>query len=70
MTTIVFEFAFSFRGRIFDPVKSCLSSKTVEALVCLKNWLSVSHDPIVINNYMDETEVFESSENFENLNLY
>lgn len=48
VTTVASESAFSLGGRIPDHFRSSLSPKTVECLVCLKNWLSKSNQPIKI----------------------
>ena len=37
----------------------------VEASICLKNWLSESHQPIIIQDFMDEVEALETSEYLE-----
>ncbi|PON55019.1 hypothetical protein PanWU01x14_191270 [Parasponia andersonii] len=48
-----------------DLENEVLSPITVETLICLKNWLSASHQPIVMRDYMDEVEVFEISEDLQ-----
>ena len=65
VTTVPSESAFSTGGRILDPFRSALSPTVVEGLICLKNWLSSNKQPIVIKEFMDEVEVFETSERLE-----
>uniref|UniRef100_A0A803P7E6 BED-type domain-containing protein n=1 Tax=Cannabis sativa TaxID=3483 RepID=A0A803P7E6_CANSA len=55
------EAAFSIGSQILDPLKSSLNPKIVEALFCLKNWWSESHQPIIVREYIDEAEVLETS---------
>jgi len=39
VSTMAFESAFSMGGRIVSPHCSRLHAKTVEALMCLQNWM-------------------------------
>uniref|UniRef100_A0A803QEV2 HAT C-terminal dimerisation domain-containing protein n=1 Tax=Cannabis sativa TaxID=3483 RepID=A0A803QEV2_CANSA len=55
-STLASEAAFSIGGRILDPFKSSLNPTYVEALICLKNWWSQSHQPIIVREYEDEEE--------------
>lgn len=41
VSTIASESAFSNSGRVIDPFRSSLTPKSVEALICLQNWLEV-----------------------------
>lgn len=43
VTTVSSESAFSTSGRIIDQFRSSMNSKTVEALVCSKDWISVEY---------------------------
>ncbi|XP_062099854.1 zinc finger BED domain-containing protein RICESLEEPER 2-like [Humulus lupulus] len=62
VTTVASEAAFSTSGQILDHFMSSLSPKMAECLICLKNWWSISHQPIIVRDYMDEVEVLETSE--------
>uniref|UniRef100_A0A803R286 HAT C-terminal dimerisation domain-containing protein n=1 Tax=Cannabis sativa TaxID=3483 RepID=A0A803R286_CANSA len=66
VTTVPSESAFSIGGRILDPFRSSLLPKTVEGLICLKNWYSESNQPIIVKEYMDEEELLNTSEQLEN----
>ena len=39
ISTVAFEPAFSIRGGVLDLFCSLLSSNTIEAFICTKNWL-------------------------------
>ncbi|XP_062103349.1 uncharacterized protein LOC133814398 [Humulus lupulus] len=65
VTTVAFEAAFSTGGRILDTFRSSLSPRMVEALICLKNGWSDSHQPIIVRDYMDEAEVLQTSDDLE-----
>uniref|UniRef100_A0A803QBB7 HAT C-terminal dimerisation domain-containing protein n=1 Tax=Cannabis sativa TaxID=3483 RepID=A0A803QBB7_CANSA len=39
VSTVSSESAFSTAGRVVDPFRSSLTPKTVEALICIQNWI-------------------------------
>ncbi|PON52254.1 HAT, C-terminal dimerization domain containing protein [Parasponia andersonii] len=61
VSTVAPESAFSQSGRNLDPFRSTLAPKIAEALICCKNWLSSSHQPVVLRQYMDEAESLQDS---------
>ena len=62
VSIVASQSAFSTGGRILDPFRSSLKPKMVEALICTKNWMSSSKDPIVLREYLDEVEALNDSE--------
>ena len=68
MSTVASESAFSTSGRILDPFRSSLKAKTVERLICTKNWLSDSNDMSVCQEFMDEIDTLKDSIDVENGN--
>jgi hypothetical protein len=58
ITTVALESAFSTGGRVLDPFRSSLASTTVEALVCVQNWLRSKP----INGY--DTEMVDNPESY------
>ena len=68
MSTVVSESAFSTSGHLFDPFRSSLKAKTVERLICTKNWLSDSNDMSVCQEFMDEIDSLKDSIAVENGN--
>ena len=69
VTAVAFKATFSIGGRILDPCRSSLSPRMVEALICLNNWWSRSHQPIIVRDYMDEEEALQTSEYLESGSL-
>ena len=58
ISTVASESAFSTNGRIFDAFRSSLSPKTMETLVCSKNWLKKDHT-INLQEILEEVEKYE-----------
>ncbi|KAK9195151.1 hypothetical protein WN943_003270 [Citrus x changshan-huyou] len=66
VSTMASESAFSTGGRVLDPHRCSLSTRTMEALICTQNWLRST--PINLNEAMDEiehieTEILETDKN-------
>ncbi|XP_028768580.1 zinc finger BED domain-containing protein RICESLEEPER 2-like isoform X2 [Neltuma alba] len=62
ISTVSSESAFSMGGRVIDEFKRSLSPKMVEALICVKNWLSPLTSKLKgfdINNFNDTENVVD-----------
>lgn len=60
VSTVASESAFSTGGRILDPFRSSLTSKTVESLMCTQNWLrSTLLGERIIQPSQEEAEFYE-----------
>ncbi|KAK8941211.1 hypothetical protein KSP39_PZI009971 [Platanthera zijinensis] len=59
ISTVASESAFSTGGRILDPFRSSLAPKTVEALVCCRDWLRCKTSLNEIEEMMIDTEKYE-----------
>ncbi|KAM3233531.1 hypothetical protein P3L10_018890 [Capsicum annuum] len=59
ISSIASECAFSNGGRVLDSFRSSLTSKLVEALVCLQDWLQSESQPIIIEEDLDSLEQLE-----------
>ncbi|XP_022863034.1 zinc finger BED domain-containing protein RICESLEEPER 2-like [Olea europaea var. sylvestris] len=62
ISTVALESTFSTSGRILDSFRSSLNAKMVETLICTKNWLHSSNEPIVLRRDLDEAESLNDSE--------
>ncbi|KAH9763602.1 BED-type domain-containing protein [Citrus sinensis] len=58
VSTVASESAFSTGGRVLDPHRCSLSTRTVEALICTQNWLRST--PINFDEAIDEIEYIET----------
>ncbi|CAH9113128.1 unnamed protein product [Cuscuta europaea] len=63
VSTVASESAFSTGGRVIDAFRSSLTPKSVEALICMQNWLRGDN---IITNFEDEPCV-EELEFYENI---
>ena len=63
VSTVASESSFSTGGRVIDPFRSSLTPKTVEALLCLQNWIK-KKDQSEIEYYpsQEEIEFYEKME--------
>ncbi|KAM3303723.1 hypothetical protein P3S67_014753 [Capsicum chacoense] len=59
ISSVASECAFSTGGRVLDSFRSSLTSKLVEALVCLQDWLRSESQPISIEEDLDSLEQLE-----------
>ena len=70
ITTVASESAFTTRGRVLDSFRSSLAPKTVEALICLQNWLRstpLSYDLDMVDKA--ESYKLDSSQHFDHFSL-
>ncbi|KAL6125801.1 hypothetical protein ACLB2K_073855 [Fragaria x ananassa] len=63
VSTVASESSFSTGGRVIDPFRSSLTPKTVEALLCLQNWIK-KRDQSEMEYYpsQEELEFYEKME--------
>ncbi|GAU31155.1 hypothetical protein TSUD_315800 [Trifolium subterraneum] len=59
VSTVASESAFSTGGRVLDEYCSRLSTRTVEALICTKDWLGGSPTPLPTQEDMEDLEIIE-----------
>nr|XP_023897492.1 zinc finger BED domain-containing protein RICESLEEPER 1-like [Quercus suber] len=59
VSTVTSESAFSIGGHVLDPFRISFAPKTVEALICAKNWLKNPSIPINLWEAMNEVESLE-----------
>ncbi|CAH9094800.1 unnamed protein product [Cuscuta europaea] len=64
ISTVASESTFSTTGRVLDCFRSSVSCKIVEALICAQDWLRLAHQPISIEENIDEVERLEKSITF------
>ncbi|PHT44243.1 hypothetical protein CQW23_18268 [Capsicum baccatum] len=62
ISSVASECAFSTGGRVLDSFRSSLTSKLVEALVCLQDWLRSESQPISIEEDLDSLEQLEQGQ--------
>ncbi|WVZ21480.1 hypothetical protein V8G54_008802 [Vigna mungo] len=62
ISTVASECAFSTRGRVVSPYRSCLTPKIVEALVCTQDWLKGTPFSILFDEDPKELDKFEQGE--------
>ncbi|KAL4333087.1 hypothetical protein GQ457_07G000890 [Hibiscus cannabinus] len=60
ISTVASESAFSTGGRVLDSLRSSLSRRTIEALICAQDWLRTSHSPLFVEETLEDLEKFES----------
>lgn len=62
MSTIASKFVFSVRGRILDPYHNCLTSKTIEVLICMQDWIKLMPFTLLSEEHFEELEKFEQGD--------
>ncbi|XP_010271391.1 PREDICTED: zinc finger BED domain-containing protein DAYSLEEPER-like [Nelumbo nucifera] len=62
ISTVASEFAFSIGKKVINPWRSSLKSKTIQALVCLEDWLR-AQCLVLGSNLLEEDEESNSSDN-------
>lgn len=59
ISTVASESAFSTGGRVLDPFRSSLTPAIVENLVCTQDWLRGSHEPVNVEEKLEDIEKIE-----------
>ncbi|KAM3309138.1 hypothetical protein P3S67_010882 [Capsicum chacoense] len=59
MSSVASECAFSTGGRILDPFRSLLTSKCVQCLICVQDWLRQETSPICVEENLEFLEKLE-----------
>ncbi|RLN13279.1 activator-like transposable element [Panicum miliaceum] len=60
VSTVASKSAFSAGGRVVDPFRSRLDPETVEALICLKDWVAAGRRDKKIGSIVGDLEVIEA----------
>ncbi|XP_019150687.1 PREDICTED: zinc finger BED domain-containing protein RICESLEEPER 3-like [Ipomoea nil] len=60
ISTVASESAFSTSDRVLDAIRSSLTPKIVEALVCAQDWLRAPNHPIFVEENLDDVERLEN----------
>ncbi|KAM3205089.1 hypothetical protein P3L10_028499 [Capsicum annuum] len=59
MSSVASECAFSTDCRILDPFRSSLTSKCVQCLICVQDWLRQETSPICVEENLEFLEKLE-----------